>query len=416
MTYKECTQWMFRQLPMYQRQGKAAYKADLNNTWALMDLLNHPYKRFKSIHIAGTNGKGSVSHLIASAFQEAGFKTGLYTSPHLKDFRERIRINGKMIGEEEVVQFIEQYQKEFEHIQPSFFEMTVGMAFWYFEQQGVDFAILETGMGGRLDSTNVVMPELSLITNIGKDHQQFLGDTLEKIAGEKAGIIKPEIPVIIGETQEETRDIFRAKAEELNAPIEFADQEYRIEKSDDQFTISGDLLKIQLQVPLYGDYQQKNILTAFACCRHMGLELERIMMGFNRVLENTGFSGRWEILKKEPKVICDTAHNEDGLSQVMDQLSREKYRELHIVLGVVNDKSLEKVLSFFPKEASYYFCKADIPRGLNVFELQKQAKKMKLTGQTYSSVAHAYQSALDQAKTDDLIFVGGSTFTVAEVL
>jgi len=416
MTYKECTEWMFQQLPMYQRLGKAAYKANLDNTWALMDVLNHPYQKYKSIHIAGTNGKGSVSHLIASALQEAGFNTGLYTSPHLKDFRERIRVNGQMIGEEEVVQFVKQYQKEFEKIQPSFFEMTVGMAFWYFEQQGVDYAILETGMGGRLDSTNVVTPELSVITNIGKDHQQFLGDTLEKIAGEKAGIIKENIPVIIGETQEETKLVFTQKAQELNSPIEFADQEYQIEKLEDQFTISGDFLRVHLNVPLYGNYQQKNILTAFAVCRYLELDLERIMMGFNQVLENTGFRGRWEILQQNPKIICDTAHNEDGLSWVMQQLFDEKYENLHIVLGVVNDKSLDRILSLFPKEAQYYFCKAAIPRALDVLELQNQAEKHDLQGQVYSSVAEAFHTAKENAQSKDLIYVGGSTFVVAEVL
>ena len=416
MTYQECTEWMFRQLPMYQRQGKAAYKANLDNTRALMDVSHHPYKSFKSIHIAGTNGKGSVSHLIASAFQEAGFKTGLYTSPHLKDFRERIRVNGRMIGEEEVVQYVKQYQKDFEHIQPSFFEMTLGMAFWYFEQQGVEYAILETGMGGRLDSTNVVNPELSVITNIGKDHQQFLGETLEKIAGEKAGIIKAEIPVIIGETQAATKLVFTKKAQELNAPIEFADQEYQIEKNEDQFTISGDFLSVHLNVPLYGDYQQKNILTAFAACRYLELDLERIMMGFNQVLENTGFRGRWEILQLNPKIICDTAHNEDGLRWVMQQLAHETFQKLHILVGVVNDKSLDQILSFFPKDALYYFCKAHIPRGLDAKELQKQAEKRQLHGQVYSSVAQAFQAAQKNAQSNDLIFVGGSTFVVAEVL
>ncbi len=416
MTYEECTQWMFRQLPVFQRQGKAAYKDNLDNTWALMDLLNHPYRNFKSIHIAGTNGKGSTSHLMASVFQEAEFKTGLYTSPHLKDFRERIKINGQMIGEEDVVVFIEQHQKDFESIQPSFFEMTVAMAFWYFEQQGVEMAILETGMGGRLDSTNVVKPELSVITNIGLDHQQFLGNTMEKIAGEKAGIIKSGIPVIVGETQDDIKPIFIERAKKLNAPIEFADEEYHIKKDGKQLTISGALLRIHLQVPLYGDYQQKNILTAFAACRYIGLDLERIMMGFNQVLENTDFRGRWEILQENPKVICDTAHNKDGLSYVMKQLLIEKYNSLHIILGVVDDKSLDQVMSFFPSHAHYYFCKADIPRGLDANKLKEHAKKYHLKGQVYPSVAQAFQSAKQAAQAKDLIFVGGSTFTVAEVL
>lgn len=273
------------------------------------------------------------------------------------------------------------------------FEMTVGMAFWFFEQQGVDIAILETGMGGRLDSTNVVIPELSVITNIGKDHQQFLGETLEEIAGEKAGIIKENVPVVIGETQKETELVFTQKAQELHAPIEFADQEYQIEKDEDHFTISGDLLRVQLHVPLYGDYQKKNILTAFAACRYLELDLERIMMGFNQVLDHTGFQGRWQILQEKPKIICDTAHNEDGLKWVMQQLARETFENLHIVMGVVNDKSLDQVLSFFPKEATYYFCKADIPRGLDAKELQKEAAKHALKGEVYSSVAEAFQEA-----------------------
>jgi dihydrofolate synthase/folylpolyglutamate synthase len=407
---------MFSQLPVFQRLGKAAYKDNLDNTWALMDLLNHPYKKFKSVHIAGTNGKGSTSHLMASAFQEAEIKTGLYTSPHLKDFRERIRVNGQMIGEGDVVEFIEQHQKEFEAIQPSFFEMTVAMAFWHFEQEGVEMAILETGMGGRLDSTNVVIPELSVITNIGLDHQQFLGDTLEKIAMEKAGIIKAGIPVIVGETQESIKSVFIDKARDLNAPIEFADEEYQIEKVDNQFIINGVLLRLHLQVPLGGDYQQRNILTAFAACRYLGLDLERIMVGFNQVLENTGLRGRWEVLQQHPKVICDTAHNEDGLSYVIKQLSKEKYAHLHIVLGVVNDKSLDKVLSFFPAEATYYFCKADIPRGLDTHVLKDEAAKHHLEGLVYSSVAQAFIAAKQAAQAKDLVFVGGSTFTVAEVL
>lgn len=416
MNYQECLDWMFSQLPVFQRIGKAAYKANLDNTYAIMEVLGNPQHRFKSVHVAGTNGKGSTSHLMASVYQEAGFKTGLYTSPHLKDFRERILINGEMISKEKVVEFIEKYAQDFETIQPSFFEMTVGMAFEHFAHEEVDIAILETGMGGRLDSTNIVIPELSVITNIGFDHTQFLGDTLEKIANEKAGIIKENIPVIIGETQESIKEIFELKAQSLNAPIIFADQEYQIEKEDNEFTISGELLRVHLQVPLYGDYQQKNILTAFAACRELGLDLERIMMGFNQVLENTRLRGRWQILQEQPKVICDTAHNEDGMKWVMEQLSKEKFDKLHILLGVVNDKYLDQILTYFPKEAIYYFCKADIPRGLDTLELQQQAEKHQLFGQVYSSVAQAFDIAKNVASSNDLVFVGGSTFTVAEII
>lgn len=416
MNYQECLEWMFSQLPAFQRIGKAAYKDNLDNTYAIMDVLGDPHLKFKSIHVAGTNGKGSTSHLLASAFQEAGYKVGLYTSPHLRDFRERIRINGEMIPEESVLDFIQQNKDAFEEIKPSFFEMTVGMAFHYFAQEKVDIAILETGMGGRLDSTNIVRPELSVITNIGLDHTQFLGDTLGKIAIEKAGIIKTNVPVIIGETQEEIQHVFLDKAKSLDAPLYFADQEYRVEKEENEYSISGELLKIHLQVPLYGDYQQKNILTAFAACREMGLDLEKIMLGFNRVIENTGFKGRWEILGHEPKVICDTAHNEAGLSFVMKQLRQENYEKLHIVLGVVDDKNLDAVLGFFPKTAQYYFCKADIPRGLDANVLQQKAIKFSLIGSVYSSVQEAYQNALSTASSQDLVFIGGSTFTVAEVV
>jgi dihydrofolate synthase/folylpolyglutamate synthase len=416
MTYRECTEWMFSQLPMYQRQGKAAYKANLDNTWALMDLLNHPYKNFKSVHIAGTNGKGSVAHLMASAFQEAGFNTGLYTSPHLIDFRERIKVNGQMITEEEVLKFIGHNKKVFENIEPSFFEMTVGMAFWYFELKQVDIAVIETGMGGRLDSTNVILPILSVITNIGMDHQQFLGNTIEKIALEKAGIIKPTIPVLIGETQKETESVFIKKALEMKSPIEFADKDYRIEKQSDQFLIQADLLKLSMRVPLYGNYQQKNILTAFAACRAIELDLEHIMLGFNNILSNTHFRGRYEHLSLNKRVICDMAHNEDGLKIVLKQLLNEDYANLHIVLGVVSDKSLKNILALFPTNATYYFCKANIPRGLNENTLLAHAKEYKLTGRSYASVAAAFDNAINNADKKDLIFVGGSTFTVAEVL
>ncbi|NPD45776.1 MULTISPECIES: folylpolyglutamate synthase/dihydrofolate synthase family protein [unclassified Lentimicrobium] len=418
MNYKECLKWMYAQLPIFQRMGKAAYKANLDNTYAIMEVLDNPQNKFKSIHIAGTNGKGSTSHLIASVFQEAGYKTGLYTSPHLKDFRERIRINGEMIPEAKVLDFIEGRQKKFEEIQPSFFEMTVGMAFKYFADQKVDIAILETGMGGRLDSTNIVNPELSVITNIALDHTQFLGDTIGKIAGEKAGIIKKEVPLIIGEFHPETFNVFQERANELSAPMILADEVYQIEKSADQYSIlkNNQMVLGSLSIPLFGNYQKKNIITAFAACRQAGMSLEHIKLGFENVLVNTNFTGRWQIIGKEPKVIADTAHNEAGLSLVMEQLSLEKYRNLHMVISVVDDKNLQEILKYFPKTAQYYFCKADIPRGLAVESLQKQAEELGLLGKSYYSVAKACQAALKQATAEDLVFIGGSTFTVAEVL
>lgn len=418
MNYQECLNWMYAQLPIFQRLGKAAYKANLDNTYAIMEVLDNPQHLFKSIHIAGTNGKGSTSHLIASVFQEAGYKTGLYTSPHLKDFRERIRINGEMIPEAKVLDFIEGRQKEFEEIHPSFFEMTVGMAFKYFADEKVDIAILETGMGGRLDSTNIVNPELSVITNIALDHTQFLGDTFEKIAIEKAGIIKKEIPLVIGEYRPETFKVFQEKAQELSAPMILAEELYRIEKSTDKYSIlqNNDVVLSDLSIPLYGDYQKKNMITAFAACRQAGMSLEHIKLGFEKVLVNTNFTGRWQIMSQEPKVIADTAHNEAGLTLVMKQLAKEKYQKLHIVLSVVDDKNLKEILKYFPQNAQYYYCKADIPRGLAVESLKAQAEDFGLRGESYGSVAKAYQAALEQSTDKDLVFIGGSTFTVAEVL
>lgn len=418
MNYQECIEWMYAQLPIFQRMGKAAYKANLDNTYAIMEVLDHPQHQFKSIHIAGTNGKGSTAHLIASVFQEAGYKTGLYTSPHLKDFRERIRINGLMIPEEKVLDFVESRQVKFEEIKPSFFEMTVGMAFKYFADEKVDMAILETGMGGRLDSTNIVNPELSVITNIALDHTQFLGDTFEKIAMEKAGIIKKDTPLVIGEYHEETIKVFQDKALELSAPLTIAEELYQIEKLADKYSIlqNNEVILGDLSIPLYGNYQKKNIVTAFTACRQVGMSLEHVKAGFEKVLMNTNFTGRWQILSQEPRIIADTAHNEAGLFLVMEQLAKEKYQELHIVLSVVDDKNLNEILKYFPKKAHYYFCKADIPRGLAVETLRKEAQKTGLIGVSYPSVQNAYQAALAQVNAKDLLFIGGSTFTVAEVL
>ena len=390
---------------MYQRVGQSAYKADLIATLNLADYLQNPENSFKTIHVAGTNGKGSTSHMLASVFQEAGYKTGLYTSPHLKDFRERIKINGEMISKQYVSEFVENHKPYFEKNQLSFFEMTVGLAFVYFRKEKVDIAIIEVGMGGRLDSTNIITPEISVITNIGLDHTQFLGDTLEKVAAEKGGIIKIGIPVIIGETLPETKWVFERLASEKNAPITFAE-------TIDSSNYSSDLK---------GSYQQKNIKTVLASLgvlRQKGWNIseENIANGLWNTIKNTGLMGRWQILRENPKAICDTGHNKEGLQLVIKQLSDEKYEKLHIVLGVVNDKDLDSVLPLFPKNATYYFCKPNIPRGLDASLLLTKALGFGLIGEEYISVKKAYSAAVGAASVNDLVFVGGSTFVVAEVL
>jgi len=405
INYSETIAWLFEQLPMYQRVGQSAYKADLTATLSLADYLQNPENSFKTIHVAGTNGKGSTSHMLASVFQEAGYKTGLYTSPHLKDFRERIKINGEMISKQYVSEFVENHKPYFEKNQLSFFEMTVGLAFVYFRKEKVDIAIIEVGMGGRLDSTNIITPEISVITNIGLDHTQFLGDTLEKVAAEKGGIIKIGIPVIIGETLPETKWVFERLASEKNAPITFAE-------TIDSSNYSSDLK---------GSYQQKNIKTVLASLgvlRQKGWNIseENIANGLWNTIKNTGLMGRWQILRENPKAICDTGHNKEGLQLVIKQLSDEKYEKLHIVLGVVNDKDLDSVLPLFPKNATYYFCKPNIPRGLDASLLLTKALGFGLIGEEYISVKKAYSAAVGAASVNDLVFVGGSTFVVAEVL
>ena len=404
MTYKETVTWMFSQLPMYQTQGASAYKKDLTNTLLLSAHLGHPEKDVKTIHVAGTNGKGSVSSMLASIFQEAGYKTGLYTSPHLKDFRERIRINRQDIPEEAVTRFIA-HNKEFLEAQHlSFFEMTVGLAFEYFREQQVDIAIIETGMGGRLDSTNIITPLVSVITNIGMDHMQFLGDTEAAIAGEKAGIIKPGIPVVIGEYTAATKPVFLAKAKECNAPIYFASDEVT------EVYASG----------LHGDYQYHNTKTVLKTIKvlnqHFVINENAIKTGLQNVVENTGLKGRWQQLHDTPVVIADTAHNSHGLKMVMEQLRKQQYETLRIVLGVVNDKDLDSILPLFPKEAVYYFCRPDMPRGLDTLALKQAAASHGLEGNAYPSVQAAYESALDESAPEDLIYIGGSTFVVAEVV
>ena len=405
MNYKETLDYLFTQLPMYQRLGKAAYKADLSNTHLLCELLDNPEKKFKSVHVAGTNGKGSTSHMITSVLQEAGYKVGLYTSPHLKDFRERIKINGVMISEDEVITFVEKHQSKFEKINLSFFEWTVGLAFNYFAQQEVDISVVETGLGGRLDSTNVITPEVSVITNIGIDHTQFLGNTLELIAKEKAGIIKQEIPVIIGETQEETKPIFIEKSRELNSLVYFADKE-------------GDVV---YQTDLKGDYQRKNLKTAIVTINVLQkngwkISKESIENGLMSVIKNTGLLGRWQVLGKLPLIICDAGHNKSGIKEIINQLRETPHNDLHIVFGAVNDKSIDEVLELLPKTAHYYFCAASIPRALSVDILYSLAMRKGLNGNKYGNVREALNDAKRNALKDDLIFIGGSTFVVAEVV
>jgi dihydrofolate synthase/folylpolyglutamate synthase len=405
MNYQETTNWMFNQLPMYQLQGASAYKEDLTNIKLLAAHLDNPQNDLKCIHVAGTNGKGSTSHMLSSVLQEAGYKVGLYTSPHLKDFRERIKINGKEISEEFVIEFIAKHKDFFEANDMSFFEMSVGLAFDYFAAEKVDIAIIEVGLGGRLDATNIITPLVSVITNIGLDHTQFLGNTLEAIAGEKAGIIKPNVPVVIGEYTDETKPVFLAKAEANNAPISFA----------------SDLIDQIYLSDLIGDYQFHNKKTVQQTISILNNEtdfkisIEQLKEGLLHVVKNTGLQGRWQQLGENPKIICDTAHNKHGLSVVMNQLKNEKYEKLHIVLGVVNDKDLDSILPLFPKEAQYYFCNPDSSRALPAETLQSEAKKYDLIGEKYDSVAIAFAEAKKNASENDFIYVGGSTFVVAEL-
>ena len=396
---------MFKQLPMYQNQGKTAYKVDLSNTILLDDYLRNPHKSFKTIHVGGTNGKGSTSHMIASVLQEAGYKVGLYTSPHLKDYRERIKIDGKPISKQFVIGFIKKHQSFFESNSLSFFEMTVGMAFDYFSRKEVDIAVIEVGLGGRLDSTNIITPELSVITNIGLDHTQFLGNTLKAIAKEKAGIIKPDVPVVIGETQKETKSVFTETARMNGSELKFADQ----------------LPQEAYDSDLKGSYQKHNIATAVTSLKSLradsfNISDENIKKGLSKVINNTGLLGRWQILQEQPKIVCDVAHNKEGLSFIVNQLKQEPYHKLHIVFGVVNDKDLTSILPLLPKEATYYCCKPEIARGLDVKLLKRAFDSYNFTSKVYPSVNEALERAKKNAKAKDLIYIGGSTFVVAEVL
>lgn len=404
MNYQETLSWMFNRLPMFQTQGKNALNNKLDNILTFTSALGNPQTKFKSLHIAGTNGKGSSSSMLASILQEAGYKVGLYTSPHLKDFRERIKIDGKEIPEDYVVNFISENKSFLEEHSLSFFEMTVGMAFSYFSEEKVDIAVIEVGLGGRFDSTNIIIPEVSLITNISKDHTDILGDTLPKIAFEKAGIIKQNVPVVISEYQEETAPVFTAKAKEMKAPIIFANH-----------------IETSLTTDLQGTYQEKNIKGVIAVIElliHQGWDItsENIAQGLLHVVRNTNLKGRWQTLSSYPTIVCDTGHNVGGLTYVMEQLKKQTYTNLHIVVGFVKEKDVNSVLELFPKEATYYFCSPAIARGLNVNTLKEIATAKGLQGETYSSVAEALNVAKAQALPTDFIFVGGSTFVVAEVV
>lgn len=405
MNYQETLEWMFNQLPMYQQKGAIAYKADLSNTIKLINHLGNPQDSLKTIHIAGTNGKGSTSSMIASILQEAGYKVGLYTSPHLKDFRERIKINGVEISESFVIDFIGRNKPFFEENSLSFFEMTVGMCFEYFKQEQVDVAVIEVGMGGRLDATNVIHPLISVITNIGKDHTAFLGDTLEAIAGEKAGIIKKDVPVVIGEYNEHTQSVFISKAKEMSAEIYFAQDTY----------IANTLVS-----DLKGDYQKSNIRTVRQAIELLRKSFEITekaeVEGLLHVVQNTKLLGRWQVLGQNPKIITDTAHNSHGLTIVMNQLKHENYRDLYVVFGVVNDKDLDSILPLLPKEAKYFLAKPDNLRGLEPEILAAKASEFGLMGEVCSSIPNAYAKAKEVAGAEDLIYIGGSTFVVAEIL
>lgn len=416
---------------MYHRIGSAAYKADLNNTIALVNLIDNPQKKFKSIHIAGTNGKGSVSHLLSSILQASGLKVGLYTSPHLKDYRERIRINGKVIEEEYVTNFVENYKISFDEIKPSFFEWTVALAFKYFAESDIDIAVVETGLGGRLDSTNIIIPFLSIITNISYDHTALLGDSLQNIAYEKAGIIKQNVPIVVGESTDASKNVFIDRANDLNAPIYFADKLYSINniKYTDEtipklkidVCCDNKIIHKDLICQLIGNYQQKNILTVVASInllKNIGYNIadKDIYMGFANVVDTTGLMGRWQILNKEPLTIADVGHNIDGITEIVKQINITPHHQLHFVIGMVNDKDIDGVLALLPKHATYYFCKPNIPRGMDANTLMDNAIKFDLKGKAYQSVALAFDDAKNNAATNDMIFVGGSNFVVAEVI
>ncbi|MDR0792539.1 MAG: bifunctional folylpolyglutamate synthase/dihydrofolate synthase [Chitinophagaceae bacterium] len=427
MNYEQTIEYLYTQLPMFSRVGAPAIKEGLDNTIALCKALGNPQNKIKTIHVAGTNGKGSVSHILAAVLQSAGYKTGLYTSPHLKDFRERIKINGALCSKDFVVDFVEKTKHLSESIAPSFFELTVAMAFTYFSENAIDIAIIETGLGGRLDSTNIITPELSIITNIGKDHINLLGDTLEKIAFEKAGIIKQNVPVVIGEYKTETKPVFEKVAFEKNAPLIYAQENLYV--SDWKYhhhllniTVADKLNneKKQYLLDLTGIYQTKNILTVLEALHQLQLKNWKIndhaiFNGFQYVKKLTGLHGRWEIIHENPSVILDVAHNEDGIKQLAEQLALIDFNHLHIITGFVKDKDVPAALALLPKAANYYFTQAHIPRALPAYELAQIAVQNGLTGKVYENVNTAIKAALLQAQKNDLILVCGSVFLVGEV-
>lgn len=427
MTYQETIEYLYQQLPVFHRIGKKAFKADLNNTLELCAHLENPQNKFKSIHIAGTNGKGSSSHFIASILQSAGYKTGLYTSPHLKTFTERIRINGVPIPENRVVSFVENNKDFLKELKPSFFEMSVGMAFEYFAQEQVDIAVIEVGLGGRLDSTNIITPVLSLITNISFDHTDILGETLPEIASEKAGIIKSNIPVVISERKWDTELVFSEKATLENAPLYFAEDFYQVLNFEEKdFLLQIELLdksnnrNLKIQSQLVGQYQLKNILGVLKTVEILNdlqysIEDEAICQGFKTVISQTGLKGRWQMLSEKPRMICDIAHNTAGITEILNSLEKIEYDKLWMVLGFVSDKDISSILSLLPKDAKYIFCEASIPRALNSAKLLEEAQKYGLVGEEIANVNEAIFYAKSKAKPNDLIYVGGSTFVVAEI-
>lgn len=416
-TYKQTVEYLYAKVPEFQKIGAAAYKADLVNTIALLKHLGNPEKKFKSIHVAGTNGKGSSSHMLASILQEAGHKTGLYTSPHLKDFTERIKINGQEVEQEFVIDFVERVRPLIEKIKPSFFEITVAMAFDYFVLKEVDIAVIEVGLGGRLDSTNVITPMISLITNISFDHKDLLGDTLQKIAGEKAGIIKPNVPVVVSEMQPETYKVFIDKAKQGNSKIVFADKSLSIKLDDNLLSIKGSELFQVPEFPLRGIYQQKNVAGVLKVIELLPFIITRkhIVNGLQNVIKNTGLKGRWQTIGTSPLTICDTGHNEAGIEQILIQIKREKFDKLFIVFGVVKDKDITGVLKQLPVDATYFFCEARIPRAMSADQLAQQAKSFGLNGVVIKDVNEAIAKAREEASSNDLVFVGGSTFVVADI-
>lgn len=433
MNYQQTLDYLYSQLPMYQRIGPAAYKANLDNTLALAKHLGNPENQFRSIHVAGTNGKGSVSHLLASVFQEAGYKTGLCTSPHLKDFRERFRINGAMIPEDFITSFVVEHMAFFQSIQPSFFEMTIAMAFQWFALEKVDIAIIETGLGGRLDSTNIITPEISVITNVGLDHVSLLGNTIEEIAAEKAGIIKRSVPVVLGKSRDAARNVCLQKATEKQAPVYPADEMCAIATPQFLFDGKGNRIlkgtlelgmsRIEFQCPLSGTYQLENICTAASAAwvitmaGRYCISETHIARGFQNVIANTGMAGRWQVLSQKPLVICDTGHNEDGIKSILENIAMTPHRHLHFVLGMMNDKDVGGILQLLPRDnTTYYYCKPDVPRGMPVNELEERAVKFNLSGRKFESVREALAQAKVCAGENDLVFAGGSTFVVAEVL